>query len=199
MTTDLEVEIRDALYTRAQSVTTAALRYADAPRREQRSSPRAAWSVIAIAAVVAALTIVVAIRPWRDDHSATTAGSSGVPASNTTWRLVRADSPDGSIVAGNDLRAKLSFTGDRHLLGDDGINTTDSTYVPTAKGFRTYPIGTSLVGYAGNDRRVLEVISAMGALFNNALTGSVDVESHLRGDHLTLQANGYILQFRRAS
>jgi len=197
MTTELESEIRDALQARAASITPTSLRHARASRR-RLMAPRVLWPVLAAAAVVAALAAVIAIQPWRAGHSESAAGRGQLPAANTTWTLVRADSPDGSIVAGNDLRASLTFDARGHVLGNDGVNTTDATYVPIARGFRVYPIGTTAAGYAGHDRRVLEVISAMGALFQNVLTGSVDVASQLHGDRLTLQANGYILQFVRA-
>jgi hypothetical protein len=197
MTTDLESEIRDAMHARAQSVTAASLQFPDGPRREHRSSPRVAWSVLAIGAVVAALTVVITIQPWHDGRQAASGGSV-VPAVNTTWRLVRADSPDGSIVAGRDLSTRITFKRGGRLLGSDRFGSIEGTYRPTATGFRVYPGGDFGWDYGGHDRRVIEVISAMNALFHSALTGSVDVESHVHGDRLTLEVAGYHLQFRRA-
>jgi hypothetical protein len=195
MQTDLEADIRDALQARAQRVTADSVRYADAPR-EQRVSHRAGWSMLAVAALVAALTVIIAIRPWQTDHHEVASGAH-VPAVNTSWQLVRAYSPSGGIASGAGLRASLTFTPNRHLLGDDGISAIDATFIETADGFRVSAIATSGNGYAGHNRRVLAVKSAMDALFNDADGGPVDVTSSLHGDRLTLQVSGYTLQFRR--
>ena len=194
MTTDLEAEIRDALLERAHTVTADSLRYAAAPRSRQMSS-RAAWSMLAAAALVAAVATVVAVAPWQSDHHGPASGTR-VPAANTSWQLVRADSPTGGIVTGDELRGRLVFNPD-HLLGDDGISAIDATYAPTGEGFRVSTIAASANGYAGHNRRVLAVKAAVDAIFIDADGGPVDVTSRVHGDRLTLRVSGYILQFRR--
>jgi hypothetical protein len=197
MTTDLEAEIRDTLHTRAQAVTTDSLRYPDGPRRERPSRARETWSVVAVAAVVAALTIIVAIRPWQTDNDGATSSGGQVPAANTSWQLVSAYSPNGGIASGAGLRASLTFNPNEHLLGRDGVGAIDATIVPTSGGFRVTTIGATGSGYAGHNRRVVAVKSAMDAIFFDCDGGTVDVESHVRGDRLTLQVSGDILQFHR--
>ena len=197
MTTELENDIRDALRHRAETISTDTRSVAQRPRRIR---PRPTWHVLAAAAAVAVLAVAVAVAAWRGTAHHTQPGGGPpvtlVPRDKTTWRLVRASTPDGTVVSGAVVPAGLNFKPHRLLLGSDGINTINASYVPTGDGFRINTIDVERGRYSGHDQRVFAVQQAIDALFGGRAGATVPVQSRLRGNHLTLTTRGYSFTFR---
>jgi heat shock protein HslJ len=193
VTNDLEAEIREALRSRAMTVTADDLGRRDEPARAGR---RPILAALATAAVVAALAIGVGVAVWpsSNDGKQPPATGTSVNVVGIKWQFVKGIQGTTNFTSPSE-RVSVVFNRDGTYGADDGVNYTSGKYRQTATGITIAAAGTTLVGYAGHDPNVLATQTAFASLSS----GRSEVAAHLGGDgELVLSGPGYTLWFSNA-
>ncbi|HET8583191.1 MAG TPA: hypothetical protein VFL65_08055 [Jatrophihabitans sp.] len=187
MSTELEDEIRTALRESAESVTRDRLHYADGPRdRVRRRAPL--YAAIAAAVVVA---IAVGASFWTANRGTTPAGGHSLRLAGNYWRLVSVTDSHGTVAIPNSPPADLMFYPDGTFAATDGGNVYTGDYRSTPTSIALSHVIGSGAGYVGSNPVVLARIAAVGAM-----TTGDEVAVTRHGDHLTLHAGSYTLQYK---
>ena len=191
MSNDLEAEIREALHSRAQTVTGGDLRRGGESRSSSRRNLVAA---LATAAVVAALAIGVGIVVWpnSDHHGSPAAGP--VSVAGTDWQFLRGIQGTTNFSTPG-RHVHLAFYDNGTYGADDSVNGHGGTYRQTPSGIEFSSGTTTMVLYAGDDPNVVATQFA----FTSMLSGRSPVRAELNdAGELVLSGSGYSLWFRSA-
>src|SRR4051812_7087508 len=153
MSNDLEAEIREALHSRAMTVTADDLGRRDEPRPTGR---RPLLSALAAAAAIAALAVGIALAAGsggQDGRQPSAVG--GANLTGIDWRLVK-----GTVGTTTEFRTpndepRITFNSDGTFGADDSINYLSGKYRWTSTGLVLSDVASTAVGYAGHDRAVI--------------------------------------------
>jgi hypothetical protein len=110
------------------------------------------------------------------------------------WRIVEVQHGGSTIEIPAKLNGFVSFTHDRHLLANDGVNAHFGEFHLDGGGYRVSTMGVTLVGYSGNDRAQLALVGAVQAVTEQTTV----VSAALQGDRLNLSRSGYRLTCTKA-
>jgi hypothetical protein len=127
------------------------------------------------------------------------AGCASAPSSRTSaaagqfvgfrWRIGEVQHGAKHVTIPAALHGYVAFARDHTLLADDSVNTYFGHYRAATDSFRPVQVGTTLVGYVGNDPARTSLIHAVEALTWSkvAVTAAVD------GAHLRLSTAHYTI------
>lgn len=193
--TDLEIAIRDALISRADSVTV---------HREELIRRRRRWlpPTLAAALVIALVAITVVLVNHRNTSTPAASGSS--PFVGYRWKLVALDDRQGHLALPASTTAAVSFGSHGQMAGDDTVHTLSARYRVVASGYEPDAMTVTANGLAGRPSVALKrTLAAVGSCFSSAHGDSkppvtTPVRASVSGDRLVLHTSYGVLTFVRA-
>lgn len=195
MSDDLEAEIRDALQSRAQTVTADDVRRGDEPRSSSRRNLLAA---LATAAVVAALAVGIGVAVWPSSHDTKqppATVSAGGKVIGIKWQFERGINGTTTFSSPGP-RVSISFYPQGKFGGDDGVNGLGGRYHIASGGLVIFSdTFSTAVGYAGRDRNVIATQMAFAVMTGGRAAPTAHVKPN---GELVLAGPGYTLWFRNA-
>lgn len=152
------------------------------------------------------LAFVLAVAVVGGCGSSVHTGSSTALAhvSGYRWRVVEIHDRAGTLRTPATSTARVSFTRDGYVLGDDTVNALQGRVHPTTRGYTVSDSAATLVGYAGDDKTVLRTVAAVDAMFfivaksADAPAPDVQVQVTANGDTVTLHAGDTELVLARS-
>lgn len=108
------------------------------------------------------------------------------------WSVVAIDHDGKKTPVPARYSVYLQFTPNGQFGANEPINYHFGTYRQVGDGFTTGDVGTTLVGYAGNDPIVLLSVNAISAFGKG-----VHAATQVTGDRLTVTVAGYTLSCQR--
>ena len=189
MSTDLEIELREALQARAAVITPDRLRRPVPARRSVRRPP-GAWIAAAALVLAAIVGVGFAVLGGKDSGGRVAATGDAPDLRSTAWSVIAVTAEGRRQAIPSAADVSVAFHLDHRFDATDGINFYSGRWQQRGGTVTIGNVGGTLAGYAGHDPAVLAAQQGI-----TALNGPVAVS--LRDGTLRLTAHGVTVELSR--